>query len=80
MRTEIFLERIFLARYPNTKSIASMTLDFPLPLGPTMDVKHCRERGREKEERGESDRVRENGGEGGKEGRSEVGREGKGKE
>jgi len=29
------------ARRPNTNSIASMTFDFPLPLGPTTDEKDC---------------------------------------
>jgi len=35
----IFFDRIFDARYPNTNSMESMTLDFPLPFGPTMDEK-----------------------------------------
>lgn len=30
-----------LARFPKTKSIASMTLLFPLPLGPTTAEKLC---------------------------------------
>jgi hypothetical protein len=30
-----------LARLPNTKSIASMTLLLPLPFGPTTEEKHC---------------------------------------
>eukprot|EP00962_Isochrysis_galbana_P023263 scaffold7006_cov108-Isochrysis_galbana.AAC.4 len=30
--------RICLARKPNTKSIASMTFDLPLPFGPTTEV------------------------------------------
>ncbi len=29
------------AFFPNTKSIASMTFDLPLPLGPTTEEKHC---------------------------------------
>lgn len=33
--------RTCLARLPNTNSIASMTLDLPLPLGPTTDEKDC---------------------------------------
>lgn len=37
--TESFLDRIFWALYPNTKSIESITLDFPLPLGPMMQEK-----------------------------------------
>lgn len=39
--TESFLDLIFCARYPNTKSIESMTLDFPLPFGPIMHEKRC---------------------------------------
>ena len=39
IKTLIFLERILLARYPNTNNIESMTLDFPLPFGPMMAVK-----------------------------------------
>ena len=39
MSTDIFLERILLALYPNTKSMESITLDLPLPLGPTIEVK-----------------------------------------
>jgi len=31
--------RILLARYPKTKSMASIVLDFPEPLGPTMAEK-----------------------------------------
>ena len=31
------LSRSFFARFPNTNSIASITLDFPEPFGPTMD-------------------------------------------
>ena len=34
-------QRTCLARLPNTNSIASMTLDLPLPLGPTTDEKFC---------------------------------------
>ena len=30
-----------LALFPKTNSIASITLDLPLPLGPTTDEKHC---------------------------------------
>lgn len=30
-----------MAFLPNTKSIASITLDLPLPLGPTTDEKRC---------------------------------------
>ena len=30
-----------LAFLPKTKSMASMTLDLPLPLGPTTEEKHC---------------------------------------
>jgi len=33
--------RTCLARLPKTNSIASMTLDLPLPLGPTTDEKFC---------------------------------------
>lgn len=29
------------ALLPNTNSMASITLDLPLPLGPTTDEKHC---------------------------------------
>ena len=29
------------ARKPKTNNMESMTLDFPLPLGPTIDVKLC---------------------------------------
>lgn len=39
--TESFLDLIFCARYPNTKSIESMTLDFPLPFGPIMHENRC---------------------------------------
>lgn len=45
MRTATLLERILLARYPNTNSIESMTFDLPLPLGPTMEEKHCNDMG-----------------------------------
>lgn len=37
----ISLVRTCFAFLPNTKSIASMTFDLPLPLGPTTDEKHC---------------------------------------
>lgn len=30
-----------LAFFPNTNSMASITFDLPLPLGPTTDEKHC---------------------------------------
>lgn len=40
MRTDTLLERMWVDLYPKTNSIESMTLDLPLPLGPTMDVKH----------------------------------------
>ena len=33
------LKRIWLAFLPKTKSIASITLDLPLPLGPTTEEK-----------------------------------------
>lgn len=69
IKDDTFSDLIFLARYPNTKSMASITLDLPLPLGPTIDVKHWRgerRRGREKEkgeekesEGGEIERGRE---------------------
>lgn len=42
------MQRIFrglstcFAFFPNTKSIASMTLDLPLPLGPTTEEKLCK--------------------------------------
>ena len=39
MSSESLLWRSFLARYPRTNMNASMTLDLPLPLGPTMAVK-----------------------------------------
>ena len=35
MSSETLLKRSCFARRPNTKSIASITLDLPLPLGPT---------------------------------------------
>lgn len=37
--TESFFDLIFWALYPNTKSIESITLDFPLPFGPMMQEK-----------------------------------------
>ena len=37
--------RILDALKPKTKSIASITFDLPLPLGPTTDEKHCRAAG-----------------------------------
>ena len=37
-RVLALLSRSFFARFPNTKSIASITLDLPLPLGPTTEV------------------------------------------
>lgn len=45
IRTESFFDLIFWALYPNTKSIESMTLDFPLPFGPMMQEKRW-ERGK----------------------------------
>ena len=36
-RVLALLSRSFFARFPNTKSIASITLDFHDPFGPTMD-------------------------------------------
>lgn len=45
MSSDTLFRRSCLARLPKTKSIASMTLDLPLPLGPTTEEKHCR-RGR----------------------------------
>ena len=39
MRTLIFLDLILLARNPNTNNMESITLDFPLPFGPMIDVK-----------------------------------------
>lgn len=41
IKTLIFLDRILFARKPKTNNMESMTLDFPLPLGPTIDVKLC---------------------------------------
>jgi hypothetical protein len=38
-KTLIFLDLILLARKPKTKSMESITFDFPLPFGPTIDVK-----------------------------------------
>ena len=35
------MARTCFARLPKTKSMASMTLDLPLPLGPTTDEKFC---------------------------------------
>ena len=35
------LENTCFALLPNTNSIASITFDLPLPLGPTTDVKDC---------------------------------------
>ena len=40
---ETFLVRIIFDRYPNTNNIASITFDFPLPFGPTIDEKFCKE-------------------------------------
>lgn len=37
--TASFFDLIFWALYPNTKSIESITLDFPLPFGPMMQEK-----------------------------------------
>ena len=37
--TETFFDLIFWALQPNTKSMESMTLDFPLPFGPIMQEK-----------------------------------------
>lgn len=37
--TESFFDLIFWALYPNTNSIESITLDFPLPFGPMMQEK-----------------------------------------
>lgn len=34
-----FFKRSLEARFPNTNRSASITFDFPLPFGPTMDVK-----------------------------------------
>ena len=59
--------------------MASMTLDFPLPLGPTIDVKHCKGWGGREEEKGGKEGGRE-GKKGGKEGGREGGREEGGRE
>lgn len=73
INTDTFFERMRLALYPNTNSMESMTLDLPLPLGPTIEVKHYvqggreggRKRGRGREEdKGEEGRGREGEGEG----------------
>lgn len=45
--TESFFDLIFWALYPNTKSIESITLDFPLPFGPMMQEKRW-EKGKRK--------------------------------
>jgi len=39
INTLIFFDLILDARYPNTNSIESITLDLPLPFGPTIDEK-----------------------------------------
>jgi len=39
INTLIFFDLILDARYPNTNSIESMTLDLPLPFGPTIAEK-----------------------------------------
>lgn len=46
--TESFLDLIFCARYPNTKSIESMILDFPLPFGPIIHEKRYIVEGKKK--------------------------------
>lgn len=38
-RRHTFFSRSLEARFPKTNSKASITFDFPLPLGPTIDVK-----------------------------------------
>jgi len=38
MSTLTFLHRILRALFPNTNRMESMTLDFPLPLGPITEV------------------------------------------
>ncbi len=65
MRMDIFFDLMRLALYPNTNNMESMTLDFPLPFGPTIEEKHW---GKELN-RG----IREGGG------RGEGGREGAGR-
>ena len=40
MRMDIFFDLMRLALYPNTNNMESMTLDFPLPFGPTIEEKH----------------------------------------
>ena len=45
MSSDTLFRRSCLARLPNTKSMASMTFDLPLPLGPTTEEKDCDERG-----------------------------------
>lgn len=37
----IVVWRTCFARFPNTKSMASMTFDFPLPFGPIMEDRFC---------------------------------------
>jgi hypothetical protein len=46
MSSETLFNRSCLARLPNTNSMASITLDLPLPLGPTTEEKHCGRAGR----------------------------------
>ena len=40
MSSDTLFKRNFLARLPNTKSMASITLDLPDPFGPTTEEKH----------------------------------------
>lgn len=42
MSSETLACRILEARYPKTKSKASMVLDFPDPFGPTIDENDCK--------------------------------------
>ena len=42
MSSDILPCLIFDARYPNTNKRASMVLDFPDPLGPTMEENDCK--------------------------------------
>ena len=39
MSSDTLFSLSWFARLPNTKSMASMTFDFPLPLGPTTELK-----------------------------------------
>jgi hypothetical protein len=45
MSSETLERRSCFARFPKTKSIASMTFDLPEPLGPTTEEKDCGRRG-----------------------------------